>query len=177
MAASASAKRAALASVAVIAGVLALIGVALADAPPRAGAPAPAFALPVVANGKGTLSLASFKGHAVYLNFFASWCEPCKQEAPSIAKLSKQYAPHNVVVIGIDELEQAEAAKGFATRYHLSYRITLDTSGEVGGSYGLVGLPLSVFIAPNGTVTAYREGQLSEQQIRHELQTLSAGQH
>jgi len=150
---------------------------AVADAPPHTGAPAPAFSLPVVANGTGTVSLSSLKGHAVYLNFFASWCQPCKEEVPYIGTLSKQYAHHNVVVVGVDELEAADKAKQFAVQYHLPYRVALDNSGEVGGSYGLVGLPLHVFIAPNGTVVAYRVGELSESQIRNELQTLSAEHH
>ncbi len=150
---------------------------AAADAPPHTGAPAPAFSLPVVANGNGNLSLGSLKGHAVYLNFFASWCEPCKEEVPYIGKLSKEYAHHNVVVVGVDELEPADRAKQFATQYHLPYRVTLDNSGDVGGSYGLVGLPLHVFISPGGTVVAYRIGELSESQIRTELQTLSTEHH
>jgi cytochrome c biogenesis protein CcmG, thiol:disulfide interchange protein DsbE len=161
---------------------LAALGVALlafgmvvsADAPPRKGAPAPAFTLPVVANGHGTLTLASLKGHPVYLNFFASWCQPCKEEASSIAALSKQYAPEHVVVIGIDELEQAQAAKEFAERYHLPYSIALDQSGEVGGTYGLIGLPLHVFIGSNGTIAAYRVGEMSKSQIQDELSKLGS---
>jgi cytochrome c biogenesis protein CcmG/thiol:disulfide interchange protein DsbE len=159
------------------AGLLALIAVlatqALAAAPPRAGSPAPAFSLPVIANGSGSLTLASLKGHAVYLNFFASWCEPCKAEVPYIGKLSKEYAARNVVVVGVDELEPADKAKQFAAQYHMPYRVTLDDSGDVGGSYGLIGLPLSVFIAPNGMVASYHVGQMSESQIRGELQALS----
>ena len=173
MAASTSAKRVLFSFTALVASALLVTATASADAPPRAGAEAPAFSLPVVANGHGTVSLASLKGHNVYLNFFASWCEPCKEEAPSIAQLSKQYAPRNVVVVGIDELEQAEAAKGFAERYHLPYSIALDTSGDVGGSYGLLGLPLHVFIAADGKVEAYRVGELSPSQIKSQLQTLS----
>ena len=174
MAAGSSAKRAAVAAAAMAAIGLALMARSDADAPPRAGAPAPAFALPVVANGHGTLSLDSLKGRAVYLNFFASWCQPCKAEALSIAKLSKEYAAHNVVVVGIDELEQAQAVKVFAAHYQLPYIIALDNNGDVGGSYGLIGLPLHVFIEPNGTVAAYRVGELSESQIRAELRSLSA---
>jgi cytochrome c biogenesis protein CcmG, thiol:disulfide interchange protein DsbE len=150
---------------------------AVADAPPRTGAPAPAFSLPVVANGNGSVSLASLKGHAVYLNFFASWCQPCKDEVPYIGTLSKQYAHHNVVVVGIDELEAADKAKQFAVEYRLPYRVALDNSGEVGGSYGLIGLPMHVFIKPDGTVAAYRVGEMSESQIRAELQTLSSEHH
>ena len=145
-----------------------------ADAPPHKGAPAPAFSLPIVANGTGTLSLIALKGHAVYLNFFASWCDPCKHEVPYIGRLSKEYANHNVVVVGVDELEPADKAEQFAKRYHLPYRVTLDEKGDVGGSYGLIGLPLHVFIAPNGTLAAYRVGEMSESQIRTELQTISA---
>ena len=173
MAASTSATRIVLGLAALVTIGAILSTAASADAPPRAGAPAPAFSLPVVANGHGTVSLTSLKGHNVYLNFFASWCEPCKAEAPLIAALSKQYASHNVVVVGIDELEQAEAAKGFATRYHLPYSIALDTSGDVGGSYGLLGLPLHVFISKDGTVAAYRVGEMSPSQISTQLQTLS----
>ncbi len=177
MASGSSSKRAAVSFVALVVASFAFMSVAGADAPPRTGAQAPNFALPVVANGHGTLNLASLRGHAVYLNFFASWCQPCKEEAPSILKLSKQYAPHNVVVVGIDELEEAAAAKSFAEQYHLSYSIVLDNSGGVGGSYGLQGLPLHVFIAPNGTVAAYRVGELTEPQIQNELQSLSTQPH
>ena len=152
----------------------AVVTSALAAAPPKTGAPAPAFSLPVVANGNGNLTLQALRGHAIYLNFFASWCGPCKQEVPYIGKLSKEYAARNVVVVGVDELEPADQAKKFAVQYHLPYRVMLDDNGDVGGSYGLIGLPLHVFIARNGTVAAYRIGEISELQLRKELQALSA---
>ncbi len=156
-----------------------LVGVivtsALAAAPPKTGAPAPAFSLPVIANGNGNVSLQGLRGHGIYLNFFASWCGPCKQEVPYIGKLSKEYARHNVVVVGVDELEPADKAKEFAAQYHLPYRVTLDDNGDVGGSYGLIGLPMHVFIARDGTVAAYRIGEISEAQLRKQLQALSAG--
>ncbi|HEV2037201.1 MAG TPA: TlpA disulfide reductase family protein [Candidatus Eremiobacteraceae bacterium] len=155
----------------------ALVPRAIAGAPPHRGAQAPAFSLPVVANGKGTVSLDSLKGHAVYLNFFASWCEPCKAEVPYIVTLSKEYGKHNIVVVGIDELESADKAKQFASQFHMPYTIALDDSGDVGGSYGLYGMPLSVFIAPNGTVAAYHVGQMSEAKIRAELQALTTQRH
>ncbi|HEV2878004.1 MAG TPA: TlpA disulfide reductase family protein [Candidatus Eremiobacteraceae bacterium] len=154
--------------------IVLLASVALAAAPPKRGAPAPAFSLPVVVNGNGNLSLAALKGHAVYLNFFASWCEPCKQEVPYIGTLSKEYSKRNIVVVGVDVLESADKAKEFAIKYHVPYRVTLDDNGDVGGSYGLIGLPLHVFISPNGNVAAYRVGEMSEPQIRTELQALAA---
>jgi|SRR5579872_2266064 len=144
-----------------------------AAAPPRVGNPAPAFSLPVVANGSGSVSLASLKGHAIYLNFFATWCEPCKQEVPYISKLSQTFARHNVVVIGVDELESADKVKQFASTYKLVYQLAVDGSGEVGGDYGMLGLPLHVFIAPNGTVAQYKVGEMSEDQVRAALQSLA----
>jgi cytochrome c biogenesis protein CcmG, thiol:disulfide interchange protein DsbE len=144
-----------------------------AAAPPRVGNPAPAFSLPVVANGSGSVSLDSLKGHAIYLNFFATWCQPCKEEVPYISKLSQTYAHQNIVVIGVDELESADKVKQFASTYKLVYPLTLDGSGNVGGDYGLLGLPLHVFIAPNGTVAQYKAGEMSEAQVRAALQSLT----
>lgn len=144
-------------------------------APPRRGTPAPAFSLPVIANGKGQLTLVSLRGHAVYLNFFASWCGQCKQEVPAIVSLSKEYARRNVVVVGIDELEPADTARRFVREFRMPYPIVLDDSGDVGGAYGLYGMPLSVFIAPDGTVVSYHEGQMSKAAIRTALQSLVIG--
>lgn len=153
---------------------VAVVTAALAAAPPKTGAPAPAFSLPVVANGNGNVSLHDLRGHAIYLNFFASWCGPCKEEVPFIGKLSREYAKRNIVVVGVDELEPADKAREFVAHFHLPYRIALDDSGDVGGSYGLIGLPLHVFIGRNGTVAAYRIGEISEAQLRQQLQALSA---
>lgn len=147
---------------------------ASAAPPPKVGAPAPAFSLPLAANGQGAVTLASLKGHGVYLNFFATWCGPCKVEAPYIGKLSREFAKKNVVVIGVDELEGPDRAKGFAAQYGLPYKIGVDSDGEMGGSFGIIGLPLHVFIAPDGTVTMHREGEMSELQIRAALHNLHA---
>ncbi len=162
-----------LTAVSFAAAALLVAGIALAAAPPRVGSPAPAFSLPLVANGQGAISLASLHGHAVYLNFFASWCQPCETEVPYISRLAREYAKRNVVVIGIDELEPAARAQAFARAYHLSYPIALDNSGTVGGDYGLVGLPLHVFIAANGRVAQYRPGELSEDQVRTALNAIA----
>lgn len=151
-----------------------LVSQAWGAAPPRRGDPAPPFSLPVIANGKGELTLASLRGHGVYLNFFASWCRPCKQEVPAIVSLSKQYARRNIVVVGIDELEPADTARRFVSEFHMPYKIVLDDSGDVGGAYGLFGMPLSVFIAPDGSVVSYHVGEMSEAAIRAALQSLAS---
>ena len=147
------------------------LGAALAGIP-QTGAPAPNFSLELIANGSGTVSLDKYHGRGVYLNFFASWCIPCKAEVPSISRLSKIYAKRGVVVVGVDELESLDAAKSFVARYKLPYPIGLD-SGALGASYGLIGLPLHVFIGPDGKIVARRSGEMSESEIRSSLDQIA----
>ncbi|MDE2571924.1 MAG: TlpA family protein disulfide reductase [bacterium] len=140
----------------------------VAAAPPHRDAPAPAFTLPL-ADGAGSLSLASLKGHPVYLNYFASWCPPCNAEAPSLSKLAVRYAKKGLVVVGIDELESAKQALGFKNKYHLPYRVVLDADGSVGAAYGVYALPVHVFIRRDGKVASYHPGEMDAAQIGAEL--------
>ncbi|HVA38877.1 MAG TPA: TlpA disulfide reductase family protein [Candidatus Dormibacteraeota bacterium] len=149
-----------------------LPSMAFAAPPPRKDAPAPAFSLPL-ANGRGKVSLAAFRGHPVYLNYFAAWCPPCNAEAPSLAKLARAFAPKGVVVIGIDELEGAKQALGFALKYQLPYRIALDTDGAVGAAYGVYALPVHVFIDRRGRVAYYRLGEMDAAQIKSRLESIA----
>lgn len=153
---------------------MATTAVVQAAAPPRVGSPAPSFTAQLVANGHGSLSSSDLKGRGVYLNFFASWCGPCKAEAPSIAKLSRDFMKRRVVVLGVDELEHAEPAQRFAAQYHLPYRVVLDGNGDMGSAYGLIGLPLHVFIGPDGKVVAWRTGELSDRQMADLMRRISS---
>jgi len=161
-------------AVAVALAVAALCGAGAASAAiPQTGAPAPPFSLQLIANGQGSVTLDKYKGKGVYLNFFASWCVPCKAEVPSIAALSKTYAKRGVVVVGVDELESVDAARAFVARYKLPYPIGLDDSGTLGASYGLIGLPLHVFISADGKLVARRSGEMSEDQIRAGMEQIA----
>ena len=147
-------------------------GTALAGIP-QPGTPAPAFSLELIANGKGTVSLDKYKGKGLYLNFFASWCAPCKAEVPSIIQLSKTYAKRGVVVIGVDELESITAARGFVAQFKMPYPVGLDDSGAIGASYGLIGMPMSVFIGPDGKVVKRVAGEMSADQIKSALDSIA----
>lgn len=147
-------------------------GTALAGIP-QAGAPAPQFSLELIANGQGTVSLDKYKGKGLYLNFFASWCQPCKAEVPSIVQFSKEYAKRNVVVLGIDELESLSAAKGFVSQFKMPYPIGIDDSGAIGASYGLIGMPLSVFIGPDGKIVKRVAGEMLPAQIKAGLDSIA----
>ena len=140
---------------------------------PQNGAPAPQFSLELIANGQGTVSLDKYKGKGLYLNFFASWCQPCKAEVPAIVGFSKQYSKRNVVVLGIDELESLNAAKGFVAQFKMPYPIGIDDSGAIGASYGLIGMPLSVFIGPDGKIVKRVSGEMSTAQIKAGLDSIA----
>jgi len=129
----------------------------------KAGQPAPVMALST-STGK-PFTLASLKGKAVYLNFFASWCGPCNSEAPSIGKLSTKYKAKGLTVVGVNELESGKQADEFLKKYHLPYGAVLDSDGKTGRDFGAIGLPMHVFIDRNGVVKTSRLGEMSPQEI------------
>ena len=142
---------------------------ALAASPPKAGDTAPAFTLPET-DGK-PLTLGSLHGKPVYLNFFATWCGPCNEEAPTIAKLQRAYAAKGLVVVGIDEQENAAKAKEFSKKYSLPYPVVVD-GGTVYDAYGVLALPVHVFVDRNGRVKLYRLGEMSNAEIEAAVKSI-----
>ena len=136
---------------------------AAALALPRVGQPAPPISLPTVDGA--TLTLASLRGKPVYLNFYATWCPPCNDEAPVIGKLSAKYKARGLTVLGVDELENPQKAKQFLTDHHLPYNAVVDADGTAGKDYGAIGLPVHVFIDRNGVVKTFRQGEMNPDEI------------
>jgi peroxiredoxin len=115
------------------------------------GAPAPEFTLQAL-DGK-TVHLADFRGKAVLLNFWATWCEPCKIEMPWFVELQKQYGPEGLQVVGIamDDASQEDIAK-FASNMGVNYPILIGKEA-VGDAYGGVQfLPATFYIGRDGKV-------------------------
>ncbi len=124
--------------------------------PPKVGKPAPAFALPKL-DGKGELSLASFRGKTVVLNFFASWCEPCKQEAPQLEQVFRQYRSRGVVVLGVDSGDTRGSARQFLNAHGVTYPVVFDQNETLAyGRYALIGLPTTYVINPRGRIVGER---------------------
>jgi cytochrome c biogenesis protein CcmG/thiol:disulfide interchange protein DsbE len=122
---------------------------------------APAFELARL-DGSGTVSLASLRGKAVVVNFWASWCEPCKEESPRLEQAWERFRERDVVVLGIDTHDFKSEARRFVERYELSYPMLHDKGGATYKRYGLVGLPETMFIDGDGEIVAWVQGPLSE---------------
>jgi cytochrome c biogenesis protein CcmG, thiol:disulfide interchange protein DsbE len=120
-----------------------------------AGKPAYDFILPVLsprAQSPRLLGLRSLRGSPVVLNFWASWCAPCRAETPLLADLSKTYTPRGVVFVGVDIEDDIPDAREFIGQYHVGYAIVHASDDKLIAAYGLRGLPTTVFIGPDGTV-------------------------
>ena len=121
--------------------------------PPKVGAHAPVFSLQRL-SGDGDVSLRSLRGKTVVLNFFASWCEPCKREAPVLEQLWKSDRTDHVVVLGVDTGPDAPGdGRRFVTVHGITYPVVFDPNGDVAANrYALPGLPVTYVLNPQGRI-------------------------
>ncbi len=113
---------------------------------------APDFTLVNPENRK--VSLKDFRGKLVFLNFWASWCTPCRDEMPAMERLYQQYKDKGFVILAVSVKDSRKDSLAFIKELKLTYPIALDPEGEVGQSYGAWGLPASYLIDPKGIVLA-----------------------
>jgi cytochrome c biogenesis protein CcmG/thiol:disulfide interchange protein DsbE len=124
----------------------------------RAGAspPAPAFDLPRL-DSPGAISRRSLSGHPAVLNFWASWCPPCADEAPDLNALSIRYAAHGVRFVGVDFNDAVDEARAFANRHDVPYALVHDTRG-VRQAFGVTGPPETFVLDGSGHAIVRIEG-------------------
>jgi cytochrome c biogenesis protein CcmG/thiol:disulfide interchange protein DsbE len=122
------------------------------------GKPAPDFTLSRI-GGPGDLQLSSLRGKAVVLNFWASWCSPCKREAPALQAVSKTWGKR-VVVLGVDVNDFQGDARGFMRKYGLTYPVVHDNKNVTTPKYGLTGLPETFFLDRRGRIVEHVPGEV-----------------
>jgi cytochrome c biogenesis protein CcmG/thiol:disulfide interchange protein DsbE len=131
---------------------------------------APNFHLPRL-DQAGTLSLASLKGKAIVLNFWASWCAPCRDEAKALERAWDRYRRHGVVVLGVDQQDVSSDARAFAKKHGMTYPLVRDGRGHVVAAYGLTGVPETFFVGRSGKLVGkHVEGRISEQELADGIQ-------
>ncbi len=140
-------------ALAAVAGLLALLvwRVTHQPHPPKLGKPAPAFTARRL-DGKGELTLASLVGRPVVLNFWASWCGPCKSEAAALERTWNQYRGHGLIVLGVDYNDATSDARRFVSKRGLTFPIVRDRTGLIGDRYDLTGVPETFIIDRRGRV-------------------------
>jgi cytochrome c biogenesis protein CcmG, thiol:disulfide interchange protein DsbE len=138
-------------ALAAVAGLLALLVWRLTHQPkpPKIGGPAPAFSLERV-DSTGRLELASLRGKPVVLNFWASWCGPCKAESKVLESAWQQYRSQGVVFVGVDYHDVTGDARKFLERHDITYPTVQDGSGSVADRYGVSAVPETYFIDRRG---------------------------
>ena len=117
--------------------------------PPKIGGPAPLFSLKRI-DGQGTLGLASLRGKPVVLNFWASWCVPCKGEAKTLERAWNRYRARGVVFLGVDYHDVTSDARTFLSHHDVTYPTVQDGSGMVADRYGVTAVPETYFIDRRG---------------------------
>ena len=162
--------------------LIALLAVGLINRSPatgRSGAtriakPAPPIALPLY--GGGALSPADYAGKPVVLNFWASWCGPCRQEAPLLQRLSEEYAERGVMFIGVNIQDAESDARAYLAEYGITYPNAHDERGLTSVDYGVIGIPVTFFINREGIVERRWVGGVRETRLRLWIDELARGE-
>ncbi len=129
----------------------------------KIGEPAPDFALPTP-DGE-TVRLSDLRGRPVLLNFWATWCPPCKIEMPDIENLYQKYKDQGFTVIAIDQQESPDAVRQYFQQMGLSFQPVIDSTGEIFNLYRVVALPTSYFIDSQGVVRVQHRGMMTREQM------------
>jgi cytochrome c biogenesis protein CcmG/thiol:disulfide interchange protein DsbE len=135
-----------------------------------AGKPAPPLPSAVLQPPRPTL--ASLRGKPALINFWASWCEPCRQEAPQLERLRRSL--HNSAgMVGVDYTDQADNARAFIERYGWTFPVLGDPDGIYGARFGFSGLPTTVVLDAEGRIAETLRGPQTIADFRRALEAAS----
>lgn len=124
------------------------------------GALAPDFLLEGLDGGE--MRLSDLRGQPVVLNFWATWCKPCRQEMPQFVQAYNQFENQGLVIVGLNMQEGRSIVRPFADDFGIQFPIAIDRDGEVGDRYRLLGLPTTFFIGRDGVIRSTFTGPFVE---------------
>jgi cytochrome c biogenesis protein CcmG/thiol:disulfide interchange protein DsbE len=140
------------------------------------GEVAPASPLPRLEGG-GNGSLADYRGRWVLVNFWASWCGPCRQEAPALESFQRRHGDGGFTVLGIDSRDLSGDGRAFVRRFGLSYPQLRDGDGSTAHDFGTTGVPENFLIDPAGKVRLLQRGPVSDEYLNGKVAPLLPGGH
>lgn len=162
-------------SLAGVAAVVALLTVNVARPPgpvdtPIVGRPAPAFDLETLDGRR--LTLAELRGSPIVLNFWASWCIPCREEAPLLTAADERFRQKGLRIVGVVYQDNSENARLFMDRYGQSYPGVLDPDGRTAIDYGVFGIPETFFIDARGIVRSRQLGAITAEDLERQIEAI-----
>ena len=132
--------------------------------------PAADFTLPLFDGGNITLS--NLRGKPVVLNFWASWCPPCREEAPTLEKIWQIYKENEVTFIGVDIQDREADARAYIEEFGITYPNGPDIGGKITIDYGVSGIPVTFFINREGRIVSRWVGAISEGLLRARIEEI-----
>jgi len=168
--------RAFAATIAVLA-VIGLLGFGLlskGSAKIAVGEPAPDRVLPVL-GGTGTGSIADYRGDWVLVNLWASWCVPCRQEAPVLDRFARRFRTRNVRVLGIDVQDNSDDALAFLRQYRVRYPQLRSVGAERSEAFGATGVPENFLVNPRGRLAWIWRGPVDERLLKERVAPIVEG--
>jgi cytochrome c biogenesis protein CcmG/thiol:disulfide interchange protein DsbE len=152
-----------------------LVGIQLArqgQTQPTSG-PAPDFTLTTLDGGQ--IRLADLKGSVVVVNFWASWCVPCRDEAPALQAIWERYRDQGVILLGVAYTDTERGARAFMAEYGMTYPNGLDIGTRISEMYNITGVPETFIIDRNGEVARFYMVALTEDRLAAELDAVLQG--
>lgn len=132
--------------------------------------PAPDFTLPLIDGGQ--LRLSSYRGKVVLLDFWATWCVPCRDETPHFVELQQKYGGQGLQIVGVSMDDSPDPVRTFYQQFHMNYPVVMGTA-DVGGAYGgVLGLPIAFLIDREGRIYAKHIGATDAAVFDKDITTL-----
>jgi len=133
--------------------------------------PAPTFVLDRL-DGAGKVTLADHAGKVVVLNFFASWCIPCKEENPALVRVWERYRSSDVVIIGVLFQDSLDKGRQYVRDNGVTWPTAADEDGRIAFAYGVFGIPETYFIGPDGVIAGRHIGPIDEATLVTAIESL-----